>query len=118
MIEWSQVNWNKATDIMSIEAAPPGWRACYLADFDPLTREGKLVVLPITLWGLVASDDSSQEIRHFVVHANGEVVDYQAVEMSFVCVVPPGQDPERTVEVLLQSEGTEVVVGQARGLPS
>lgn len=111
-------------EIVSLTPSPAGWFACYLAEYDATDSSKTLVAtLPIMGWALVQwlethdADVIQQEIRPFVVHLNGEVIDIDEVDQPFICVVPPGQDPIKTARLVLSSEGTKIVLA-ASGLPS
>lgn len=97
-------------EIISTVAAPTGWKACYLLDYDPTDKQAKFLVLPIILWATVSYDETRQAIRPVVAWTSGEIGDYEDSEHPFVCLVQPGDDPERVAQAVIESDTTMVVV--------
>ena len=91
--------------IVSSQAAPPGWACGYIV---PATEAHLVVILPIALWVLVEYpvkiegteivEGTGQQFRPYVVNRHGQIADYMATSMEFLCIVPPTEAADKTCQ--------------------
>lgn len=127
MTDIDDTSWPPA-DIVKITAAPAGWFANYLVEWDEENIDSSTIMtLPVMGWALVEWPDEdepdviNQAVRAFVVHSNGEAIDFEAVEWPFICITPPGQIPVAKAYSVLKSDSTKVIIeklGNKEELPS
>lgn len=110
----------KTTTIVEKTAAPLGWFSCYLAEYDANNQQARILVLPVALWVTVEYNEDAetmrQEIRHFVADRSGDIIDYREVDMPFLCIAPPGVDPEVEAKDALENEpeALEAILSQRK----